>query len=47
MPLPREAVRPAILHEDKALDVIGRMAREEAVQKEVIARVEQTIRTNS
>src|ERR1700683_1222792 len=35
----------AILPEDMALDVIGRMLRMEAVQKEVIERVEQTLRT--
>src|SRR5271154_1474418 len=34
----------AILPEDMALDVIGRMLRMEAVQKEVIERVEQTLR---
>src|ERR1700674_3397420 len=35
----------AILPEDMALDVVGRMLRMEAVQKEVIERVEQTLRT--
>src|ERR1700723_3234881 len=35
----------AILPEDLALDVVGRMLRMEAVQKEVIERVEQTLRT--
>ena len=35
----------AILPEDIALDVIGRMLKMEAVQKEVIERVEQTLRT--
>jgi flagellar motor switch protein FliG len=35
----------AILPEDIALDVIGRMLRMEAVQNEVIERVEQTLRT--
>src|SRR6201997_3255126 len=35
----------AILPEDFALDVVGRMLRMEAVQKEVIERVEQTLRT--
>src|SRR5271156_1056797 len=35
----------AILPEDMALDVIGRMLKMEAVQKEVIERVEQTLRT--
>ena len=34
----------AILPEDLALDVVGRMLRMEAVQKEVIERVEQTLR---
>src|SRR5271170_7329746 len=34
----------AILPEDMALDVVGRMLRMEAVQKEVIERVEQTLR---
>src|SRR6266576_3707768 len=33
------------LPEDMALDVVGRMLRMEAVQKEVIERVEQTLRT--
>jgi flagellar motor switch protein FliG len=35
----------AILPEDMALDVVGRMLRMEAVQMEVIERVEQTLRT--
>jgi flagellar motor switch protein FliG len=35
----------AILPEDLALDVINRMLRMEAVQKEVLERVEQTLRT--
>ncbi len=35
----------AILPEDMALDVIGRMLKMEAVQKEVIERVEQTLRS--
>jgi flagellar motor switch protein FliG len=35
----------SILPEDMALDVVGRMLRMEAVQKEVIERVEQTLRT--
>src|SRR6201985_2524087 len=35
----------AILPEDMALDVVGRMLKMEAVQKEVIERVEQTLRT--
>ena len=35
----------AILPEDLALDVVNRMLRMEAVQKEVIERVEQTLRT--
>ena len=35
----------AILPEDLALDVIGRMLKMEAVQKEVIERVEQTLRS--
>ena len=35
----------AILPEDLALDVVGRMLKMEAVQKEVIERVEQTLRT--
>src|SRR6201993_620248 len=34
----------AILPEEMALDVVGRMLKMEAVQKEVIARVEQTLR---
>src|SRR6187401_1557728 len=43
---PEHAARVlAILPEDMALDVIGRMLRMEAVQKEVIERVEQTLRT--
>jgi flagellar motor switch protein FliG len=42
---PEHAARVlAILPEDMALDVIGRMLRMEAVQKEVIERVEQTLR---
>jgi len=35
----------AILPEDMALDVVGRMLKMEAVQKEVIERVEQTLRS--
>jgi flagellar motor switch protein FliG len=35
----------SILPEDMALDVVGRMLKMEAVQKEVIERVEQTLRT--
>src|SRR5499425_503090 len=35
----------AILPEDIALDVVGRMLKMEAVQKEVLERVEQTLRT--
>jgi flagellar motor switch protein FliG len=35
----------AILPEDLSLDVVGRMLKMEAVQKEVIERVEQTLRT--
>src|SRR5487761_679538 len=35
----------AILPEDLALDVVNRMLRMEAVQKEVLERVEQTLRT--
>jgi flagellar motor switch protein FliG len=35
----------SILPEDFALDVVGRMLKMEAVQKEVIERVEQTLRT--
>src|SRR5881394_3921974 len=35
----------AILPEDMSLDVVGRMLKMEAVQKEVIERVEQTLRT--
>src|SRR5512140_253841 len=43
---PEHAARVlAILPEDLALDVIGRMLKMEAVQKEVIERVEQTLRT--
>jgi flagellar motor switch protein FliG len=43
---PEHAARVlAILPEDMALDVVGRMLRMEAVQKEVIERVEQTLRT--
>src|SRR4051812_19298947 len=43
---PEHAARVlAILPEDMALDVINRMLRMEAVQKEVIERVEQTLRT--
>src|ERR671919_719360 len=43
---PEHAARVlAILPEDMALDVIGRMLKMEAVQKEVIERVEQTLRT--
>lgn len=43
---PEHAARVlAILPEDIALDVVGRMLRMEAVQKEVIERVEQTLRT--
>jgi flagellar motor switch protein FliG len=43
---PEHAARVlAILPEDLALDVINRMLRMEAVQKEVIERVEQTLRT--
>src|SRR6201992_3650601 len=42
---PEHAARVlAILPEDMALDVVGRMLRMEAVQKEVIERVEQTLR---
>src|ERR1700716_1095282 len=42
---PEHAARVlAILPEDLALDVVGRMLRMEAVQKEVIERVEQTLR---
>ncbi len=42
---PEHAARVlAILPEDMALDVIGRMLKMEAVQKEVIERVEQTLR---
>src|ERR1700761_332993 len=43
---PEHAARVlAILPEDLALDVVARMLRMEAVQKEVIERVEQTLRT--
>jgi flagellar motor switch protein FliG len=43
---PEQAARVlAILPEDLALDVVNRMLRMEAVQKEVIERVEQTLRT--
>src|SRR5947209_17320123 len=43
---PEHAARVlAILPEDMALDVINRMLKMEAVQKEVIERVEQTLRT--
>jgi flagellar motor switch protein FliG len=43
---PEHAARVlAILPEDIALDVVGRMLRMEAVQKEVIDRVENTLRT--
>src|SRR5467141_4047470 len=43
---PEHAARVlAILPEDLALDVVGRMLKMEAVQKEVIERVEQTVRT--
>src|ERR1700749_602263 len=43
---PEHAARVlAILPEDMALDVVGRMLRMEAVQKEVIERVEKTLRT--
>src|ERR1700730_10730620 len=43
---PEHAARVlAILPEEMALDVVGRMLRMEAVQKEVIERVEQTLRT--
>src|SRR4030088_3221780 len=43
---PEHAARVlAILPEDMALDVVGLMLRMEAVQKEVIERVEQTLRT--
>src|SRR6266852_199809 len=43
---PEHAARVlAILPEDMALDVVGRMLRMEAVQKEVLERVEQTLRT--
>src|ERR1700748_412333 len=45
---PEHAARVlSILPEDMALDVVGRMLRMEAVQKEVIERVEQTLRTES
>ena len=43
---PEHAARVlSILPEEMALDVIGRMLRMEAVQKEVLERVEQTLRT--
>jgi flagellar motor switch protein FliG len=43
---PEQAARVlGILPEEMALDVIGRMLKMEAVQKEVIERVEQTLRT--
>ena len=43
---PEHAARVlAILPEDMSLDVVGRMLKMEAVQKEVIERVEQTLRT--
>src|SRR6266849_10131138 len=43
---PEHAARVlAILPEDMALDVVSRMLRMEAVQKELIERVEQTLRT--
>ncbi|EAQ37327.1 flagellar motor protein [Nitrobacter sp. Nb-311A] len=43
---PEHAARVlAILPEDMAFDVVGRMLRMEAVQKEVIERVEQTLRS--
>jgi flagellar motor switch protein FliG len=43
---PEHAARVlSILPEEMALDVVGRMLRMEAVQKEVIERVEQTLRT--
>src|SRR2546426_2531701 len=43
---PEHAARVlGILPEDLALDVVGRMLKMEAVQKEVIERVEQTLRT--
>src|ERR1700693_1873157 len=43
---PEHAARVlAILPEDMALDVVSRMLKMEAVQKEVIERVEQTLRT--
>src|SRR3984885_12216691 len=43
---PEHAARVlAILPEDMALDVVNRMLKMEAVQKEVIERVEQTLRT--
>src|SRR6201997_5061897 len=42
---PKHAARVlSILPEDMALDVVGRMLKMEAVQKEVIERVEQTLR---
>jgi flagellar motor switch protein FliG len=43
---PEHAARVlAILPEDFSLDVVGRMLKMEAVQKEVLERVEQTLRT--
>src|SRR5581483_10550681 len=43
---PEHAARVlSILPEDFSLDVVGRMLKMEAVQKEVIERVEQTLRT--
>src|ERR1041385_3521685 len=43
---PEHAARVlAILPEELALDVVGRMLKMEAVQKEVLERVEQTLRT--
>jgi flagellar motor switch protein FliG len=43
---PEQAARVlAVLPEDLGLDVVNRMLRMEAVQKEVIERVEQTLRT--
>src|SRR5471032_1571677 len=43
---PEHAARVlAILPEDMALDVVGRMLKMEAVQKEVIERLDQTLRT--
>ena len=43
--LAMEEISLAILPEDMALDVVNRMLKMEAVQKEVIERVEQTLRT--